>query len=214
MIKALIFDLDNTLYDERGYLRGVFGAFSERHGIDFQRIDTHLTGTQWLKSRDIFGDLLKKIDYYSSERQEELFELYQNLNVDIRLYADASVLIEKAGEKGVRLGIITNGVVKAQKNKIRCLGIENKFDSVVYARIFGKEHEKPRALPFEQSLRELGVGKSEAIFAGDDLNTDIAGARSFGMTAVLVDRSRAALRGHAADSIVHTLTDLEPYIQG
>lgn len=214
MIRALIFDLDNTLYDERGYFRGVFGAFAERHGIDFHKIDAHLTGAQWLKSSDIFGDVLRKIGYYTPERQEELFDLYQGLYVDIRLYEDASMLIKMASGRGVLLGIVTNGAVKAQQNKIRCLGVGNAFDSIVYARMFGKEHEKPRTIPFDQSLRELGVDKNEAIFVGDDPNTDIAGAKSFGMTSILVDRSSTAPRGHAADSVVHTLTELESYIRG
>ena len=83
MIKAVIFDLDNTLYDERLYFLKVFKRFCINHSVDFNQIHCVFTDELRRYSEDIFGDVLKKIDYYSIGRQNELFDLYKS--IDCRL---------------------------------------------------------------------------------------------------------------------------------
>ncbi len=153
MVKAVIFDLDNTLYDENSYFLKVFEAFSKIYNIDinlFKNIFNHIF---ILESRDIFTDILKKIDFYSQEKQKQLFELYKSIDCNLELYDEAYELINYLNNKNINIAIITNGVLEAQKNKVRVLDLEKITNKIVYAREFGKDFEKPHEKPYIQTAQ-------------------------------------------------------------
>lgn len=190
MIKAVIFDLDNTLYDESGYFLAVFRSFCKRRRLYMPGIGGILRSVLKSDSRDVFGDVLKKAGLYSWKFQEELFSLYRSVDTKLALYGDAADFISFAKRKGLKLGIITNGDVRAQRNKIKCLGVGKVFDRVVYARELGKLKEKPHAQAFRKALKGLNIKAREAVYVGDNFDTDIAGAKKAGIRAVLLRRNR------------------------
>ncbi|MBT0866748.1 HAD hydrolase-like protein, partial [Campylobacter coli] len=120
-IKAVIFDLDNTLYDENVYIAEVLDIFSKKYSLNFDKNKFIYNKDLRNKSNDIFSFWLNSINFYSKEYQEELFELYQNISCQLKLYNDAKILLDFLYKKGIKIGILTNGTVKAQKNKIKCL---------------------------------------------------------------------------------------------
>jgi len=187
-LKCLIFDLDNTLYDENSYFLEVFKTFARRNNIEFSKIDNVFSFSLRQNSNDVFGDVLKKLDLFSQELQEELFELYKTVDVKLKLYQDAEKLINFARKMGLKLGIITNGVVDVQRNKVKCLGIESLFDSIVYARKFGKENEKPSPEPYRSILGELKVNPQETIYVGDDPRIDLQGAEALNIATILIGK--------------------------
>ncbi|MGC6415295.1 MAG: HAD family hydrolase [Bacteroidia bacterium] len=182
-INSIIFDLDNTLYDENVYLELVFTEFFKKNNIDYD-ISSILTDKFRLKANDIFGEVLKDINEYSHKKQEALFELYKYINCKISLYDDAYDLISFLNIKNIKLGIITNGVIEAQKNKVKCLDLETKIDKIIYARSWGKEFEKPNPRPFAEALKLLKAKPSEVLYIGDNPKTDIMGAKAIGIKSV------------------------------
>ncbi|EAJ4452421.1 HAD family hydrolase, partial [Campylobacter coli] len=76
-IKAVIFDLDNTLYDENVYIAEVLDIFSKKYSLNFDKNKFIYNKDLRNKSNDIFSFWLNSINFYSKEYQEELFELYQ-----------------------------------------------------------------------------------------------------------------------------------------
>lgn len=184
MIKAVIFDLDNTLYDENEYFLKVFKDFSKKHGLDYISIKRLFTDEFRLKSRDIFTDMLILIDYYSEKNQNELFELYKTINHPLKLYCDAYEIIKFIASMNIKMAVITNGVVAVQKNKVKVLGVQNNIKNIIYARELGVEREKPNPKPFLKALEILNVRPSEALYIGDHPMTDIKGACNVGMNAV------------------------------
>jgi len=184
MIKALIFDLDNTLYDEKSYFLEVFRIFAKKYKLDFEFIKELLSDDFFLKSKDIFGDVLKKIGCYSVAKQNELFELYKTIDCKLDLYSEAYKIFDFAIKKNISLAIVTNGVLEAQKNKVKVLKLEKFTNCIIYAREFGKEYEKPHPLPFIKAIKCLKVNTSEAIYIGDHPFTDIKGAKKVGLKAI------------------------------
>ncbi|EAJ3421056.1 HAD family hydrolase, partial [Campylobacter coli] len=75
-IKAVIFDLDNTLYDENVYIAEVLDIFSKKYSLNFDKNKFIYNKDLRNKSNDIFSFWLNSINFYSKEYQEELFELY------------------------------------------------------------------------------------------------------------------------------------------
>lgn len=89
-----------------------------------------------------------------------------------------------------RTAIVTNGSADAQRQKVTALGFGEYVDTVVVA---GAEcAAKPAAEPFERALDTLGVEPAETVHVGDSLGTDVSGANSVGLRAVLIgERSEA-----------------------
>ncbi len=213
MVKGLIFDLDNTLYDEDLYFLEIFKVFSEKYNLDFEKIRSAFTHEFRLKSKDIFTDILKSINFYDSKFQAELFYLYNTINIHLPLYDDAKEILKFARKKKLKIAIITNGVLTAQKNKIRCLGIDKFVDSIVYAREYGKDFEKPHEKPYKKCLYDLGLDSQSVLFIGDDPLTDIFGASTCGMRTVFIRRGYLKNEAHSANYEIDNLLELTAIVE-
>jgi putative hydrolase of the HAD superfamily len=212
VIKAAIFDLDDTLYDQDNYYYAVCSGFASRYNFNADELMQHYRRLKG-KTQDIFGDVLKAIDKYSAERQEDFFKEYSTVNTNLELFSDAKELVSWLKEKKIRTGIITNGVPEVQKNKIKALKAEEQFDSIVYGRNWGKEMEKPHPKPFLQIMEELECSSEEIIFVGDTLETDIQGAINAGIKKnFLLDRNDRY--GQLNDiKIISTLTEMKQFFE-
>lgn len=174
--KLVIFDLDNTLYDESLYYKLVVAKFLKQEKININTKNV-INDLEIFKTKDVLGNILKQLKIYSNNRQRELFKVYKTLECSICIYKEAAELINFLKLKKIKIGIITNGVIEAQKNKVNCLDLENKVDKIIYARKWGIAHEKPSDKPFIEILKLFKVSNTEAIYIGDNPHTDIMGAK-------------------------------------
>ncbi|HEC92307.1 MAG TPA: HAD family hydrolase, partial [Candidatus Atribacteria bacterium] len=125
VIKAFIFDLDYVLFNEDLYYFAVFEKMSLFLNLDNEKLN--LMKKFYIKnkllSKDILGDILKNLKLYTPHLQEKFFEFYKTVYKPLPLYRDVKEVLFALRKKDYKLGIITNGTVEAQKNKIKCLGI-------------------------------------------------------------------------------------------
>jgi putative hydrolase of the HAD superfamily len=191
-IKLVAFDLDNTLYNENEYLESVITKFCEHHQFDNKLFIEDFRKIQ-RNSGDIFGSLLKMQGIFSKELQEELFSLYQSINIILQPYKHATSILNKLKEKSIRTAIITNGDLKSQENKIESLGLNDKVDLIIYARKWGKEFEKPHAMPFEYLLRYFSCLPSEILYVGDNQQTDIEACTRVGIEGIKIESDEQLL---------------------
>jgi putative hydrolase of the HAD superfamily len=103
-----------------------------------------------------------------------------------RLFEDATFALTQRGG-AVRLGLVTNGESETQREKLDVLEIADLFDVVVVSGEVGVA--KPSAEIFAVALDALSVPPARAWHVGDNLSTDVAGARAAGLTAVWLNRS-------------------------
>lgn len=87
-------------------------------------------------------------------------------------------------DRGYKLGIISNGKSVKQWEKIIRLGLHHFFDAVVISEDVGSE--KPDSRIFEVAMEKLNVKPWEAVYVGDDLETDILGANITGMVSIRI----------------------------
>ena len=105
-------------------------------------------------------------------------------------FEDTKPALESLRERGYRLGVITN--LRADLEPlIRRAGLEGAFDFSVTSAQAGME--KPHPPIFQEALRRAGVAvpglaPAEALHVGDQVRSDVAGARAAGMQAALLDR--------------------------
>jgi putative hydrolase of the HAD superfamily len=189
VIEAVLFDLDDTLFDQRAWLTGAWLAVAEageRLGLDADRFHTALVDiaaegsarggiidralTRMGATRDV-GPLVAAFKAHRPPR--------------LPLYPDAARALARLDGR-VALGLVTDGDPGIQRSKLRALGIAGRFDAVVLSDELGRDRRKPHPAPFLAVLDALGVGPDRAVFVGDRPDKDIAGGNGVGLRTVRV----------------------------
>ena len=181
-IKVLAFDLDNTIFSEIIFFKKIIKNCA--HKIMYKDDDVELFDVVYnSNSKDLFGDFLRKVNKYSTYNQNILFSEYKFGKLELKIKRSRLLMLSKCRDR-FKTCLLTNGVLQAQKNKIKSLGIEDLFDSIMYARSNGIENEKPNSKAFKMICNHFKCKPSEVMFVGDHPINDILGAKKFGMTAV------------------------------
>jgi len=190
-IKALLFDLDDTLYDEKQFVKSGFIEVAEfvedKLKIDkdfFYKIliDIFNGGSRG----NIFNLALEKVNIVSDEDIiSSMVKIYRGHNPNIRLEEDVKSLIIKLKEI-YSLGIVTDGYFKVQKKKVQVLKLEELFDSIIYTDEYGREYWKPNVFGYKLALERFQIVPGEAVYIGDNPYKDFIGAKKIGISTVRV----------------------------
>ena len=208
-IRGIGFDLDNTVYSEDEYFREIIRlAGKVLKESDFYHQET-FNKVRSSSTSDFFGDYLKEMGCYSFERQEQLFRLYKTASIEVQVPEQNVDILLKLKDK-YKTAVLTNGVIEAQKNKVRLLGVEELVHTVIFAREKGKEFEKPHFNAFQRLADGLGFASEEILFIGDNPITDIEGARRFGMLTIWTSEWKSSKQENkvGADFQISLLNDL------
>ncbi len=211
-VKAVFFDAAGTLFTVNGSVGAIYADLARQHGKDVAVADleagfrryfatappmafpgvapTQIPALekQWWKTlvSDVFSlsGAFPRFDEYFAV----LFGFFAQAEA-WKLYPETIETLEKLKEHGLTLGVISNFDSRLF-GLLDGLGIAQFFDPVVISTQVGAA--KPEAAIFAQALSQTGLQASEAIHIGDSYDADIIGARTAGLTPVLVDRSGKA----------------------
>lgn len=189
-LKAIIFDLDDTLYSERDYVKSGFIAVDEylqtKTGIEgfFRSAWTMYTN----KVRgNTFNLALDEIGIsYDEEFISELVDTYRLHLPEINLSREVTQTLEKL-KKDYPLGLITDGHHHSQRKKIEALELEAIFDLLIVTDELASERKdwKPSPVPFELAQEHFQASPSELIYIGDNLNKDFIAPNKLGWHSIL-----------------------------
>ena len=157
MIKAVIFDLDDTLYDYKALERAAFecvgGLVRERLGVSEEQYeDAFMRARQTTKemlgetatshSRMLyFQKTLEYLDIRPLYLALEMYETYWGFFLDnMCLYPGARELLEALHEKYIRVGVCTDLLAHIQHRKLRRLGMIDDVDCMVTSEEIGRAH--------------------------------------------------------------------------
>lgn len=210
MKKLLIFDLDDTLYDEADYLREVFGRFCSGSELTEKDVENYLSQftRQNLAEKDLLTHFLEHINRLSESNHEELFQHYRNINCKIALFPGFYELLNQLSSAKVLTSVLTNGVVSVQANKVRLLGLTAKVDRIFYARQpKGLEGEKPNTFAFLRVCDYYGVKPMNCLMVGDSKTNDYEPALKLGMGAILFDKQEYVNSAAYRNTIMREIND-------
>lgn len=147
-MRAVLFDLDDTLYPEREFVESGFRVVARFLGSRFDLNESVLVRRMWglLETRGrgrIFDALLGELNLYTEERLNTLVHLYRSHRPAIRLDESVRKTLRTLRDRGMRLGIVTDGMASVQRKKIASLEVEGLFDALVCTDELGREHWKP-----------------------------------------------------------------------
>jgi putative hydrolase of the HAD superfamily len=194
-VRAVLFDIDDTLYDHMQWLRGAFlrvGRLLEaKFGLSGEVVrDTLLSIAEVRTSAagDLFDVLLEWLGVPGDgELIGEMVEaFYSHRPERLEPYPGVRETLTTLREERRRTGIVSDGREEVQLHKLEALGLADLFDVVVISDAYGRKRRKPSAFPYLLALEKLGVRAGESVYVGDNPNKDFIGARRIGMRTIRV----------------------------
>lgn len=205
-MKAVIFDLDDTLFDHTTSATTAVRAWVATFGltptdelvtrwfeIEQRNFDGWLAGTLTHQGqrRARLREFLPLIEQPVPAGDPELDEMFDGF---LALYArswaafpDAAPALDVAQSNGWRIGVLTNGSTRQQNSKLAAIGLAKSVDAVSTSEDLG--FSKPAAEAYHLTCKALGVEPVETMMIGDNLELDVLGARAAGLTAYHLDRA-------------------------
>jgi putative hydrolase of the HAD superfamily len=208
----LVFDVDDTLYLERSYVRSGFEAVHEfvvqehRVGGFLERAWALFEGGS--RGR-IFDDVLASMGVDASPSLvNQLVACYRTHRPRIELLADARRCIEASFERYI-LAAVTDGPVESQRAKVRALELHTWLTQVILTAELGEGFGKPHPRAFEQIARSVGAGTS-FVYVADNPRKDFGGPKSLGWTTVRVRRPQSLhVAVPSGSEVDHEVEDLD-----
>ena len=200
MIKAVIFDLDDTLISEKEYIKSGYKEIAKYinkiYKIDnINNIYDKLIGLFNLDSKYVFNRIL---EYYNIEYNEDqikkLIKIYRSHIPNIKFYGDVIPFLNKLKSKKIKLGIITDGYIETQRAKLNKLGAFDIFDYIIITEELGKEFWKPNPKAFEIMKEKLNVKFQEMMYIGDNPKKDFYISKIYPIKTIRILRSDAVYK--------------------
>lgn len=184
---CVVFDIDDTLYLERDYVRSGFRAVEDAHGIA-GFADVAWTFFSQGSRGKIFNQTLDELGLACTERViRELVHSYRVHEPRIALLPDAAKWLD-LHSRSYYLGCVTDGPMASQRAKIGALGIRRRCDYIILTDELGEGFGKPdiRSFKMISFLSTLPVGRH--VYVADNPAKDFQGPKALGWRTVRVRR--------------------------
>jgi len=194
-MKAIIFDLDNTLIDFmkikrtacRAAVDAMVKAGLKADGDHAFKLIFKLYDEYGYEYRHVFEALMKKltgkVDYgivaagivaYRKAREGLLVS-----------YPDVLPTLRKLQKKGIKLAIVTDAPRIEAWIRLAAMGIQDEFDVVIT--YDDSKEKKPSLKPFKLALKKLKMNPEDVIIIGDSISRDIVPAKELGAKTILAE---------------------------
>lgn len=216
MIKAVIFDLDNTLIDfmrmkrlscdaavsamidsgldvNKGRAMKELFALYDKYGLEEKRIFQ-----KFLKK------LAKKIDY---EVLASGIVAYRRVRAGfLEPYPHVSEILFELKRRGIKLAIVSDAPRLKAWIRLVSMKINHLFDVVIT--FDDTKQMKPSTIPFKVAFKKLKIKPAECLMVGDRPERDIKGAKKLGMLTCFARYGNPKAKGSGADYEVNDIKEL------
>jgi putative hydrolase of the HAD superfamily len=231
--RHLFFDLDNTLYDfDTNAFLAMREAFTQLGLIEqlppfeqFFPVYAKINDELWALYREkkIIKDALRELRFekslghfgvYPTIPYSEIDDLYLKLMItQTNLFPETIEVLTELKKRGYQLYIITNGFKEVQDEKLINTGLARFMTHVFISEDI--KSPKPQYEIFEYSIKSSNARKSESLMIGDSWESDIIGAKNFGIDQVLFNPSKRITEYEPYDEptfVIEKLSDLLTFL--
>jgi putative hydrolase of the HAD superfamily len=212
---VLIFDLDDTLYEELTYVKSGFhavaGKLEGEFGWDAEGSCRYMLEVLEEQGRGgVFDRLLERHGRRTRTLVEACVKIYRHHRPRIRLSREADALLRKLGK--TPLYLVTDGHKVAQEHKVAALGLLYRFRKVYLTHRYGLGHAKPSTRCFERIRARECCRWDQMAHVGDNPAKDFVNLTPLGVHTVRVltgaHRNTAARPGYDAACRIPDLSHL------
>ena len=194
-IKAIIFDLDDTLYDCSGTLvvrgrRQVAKTIARL--INSSKEEAYSLQLEMEEKYGVKANIYEKIAshyHLPGTYAQELLEEFIHVEIsNIILFSDVIDTLMQLKSKGYRLLLVTSGDMEIQRKKIDVLGLNNRyFDDIV---ITERNKNQLKKACFQEIMKRYNLQAEEVICVGDKIDDELTASKSLGMVTVMFEHGR------------------------
>ena len=207
MLRIVLFDLDDTLYDyQQAHRAGLqkallnwneyekplkFQEFNDLYARSRSWIKKFLTDTAASHSRALYFRKLvesEKGKPNTDQITSLLDSYYDGFYESMQLFPEVMNTLNKLQDLNYGLGIVTNMQANIQYQKLTLLGVGDKFDCIVTSESVG--HEKPNPLIFFHTLSLMDGKPKNTFMVGDSMKNDIEPAAFIGIKPIWFNPNR------------------------
>ena len=191
VICGVVFDIDDTLYFEREFVRSGFAHVAALAGRS--ESETRAVG-EWLEDAfdagvraDTFDRLLAAFpDLSARVSTSNLVDAYRAHLPAIGLAPGVESTLNGLRARGLRLGVLSDGPLASQAAKAAALGLNRWFEPILLTASLGPHATKPSTVGFEAIAREWGIPHAELSYVADNPEKDFAGPRRLGWLTIRI----------------------------
>lgn len=197
MIKAVVFDLDDTLYLEADFVRSGFQCVGEwcrtAHGI------AGVDKVAWRlfcegRRGNIFNLALAELRVpRAKEMVLHMVQVYRTHKPTINLPADSAECIKQL-RGNHKLGLITDGPAEMQWNKIRTLQLDSCLDEIIVTADLGDGFSKPHERAFVKMEEQFSETGAALVYVADNPSKDFVAPAKRGWRTIRVTREGCLYR--------------------
>jgi len=207
MITTVVFDLDDTLYDEVEYCKSGFSAVARflanlpgvpTAGLIFDTFWKEFASGNHTKTFNAGLDQLGVS--YDDKFIEELVKVYRDHRPKIKLPQDSRDTLNQLSGK-YTLALLTDGFLPAQKLKVQTLGIEKYFKCIIYTEELGRQFWKPSPVGFEKLLQTLNEKPQNVAYIADNPAKDFIAPNKLGILTIQLIRPARIHTESAAEAV-------------
>ncbi len=205
IVRAVLFDLDDTLFDHfscsRAALRAVHASDAGLAAVPFEALERrHAELLEQLHADVMIGRTA--IDDARRERFRRLYgaaglspdealvsataSAYKQAYLDARRAMAGAAALLPLVKARARVGVVSNNRLDEQREKLRECALEPFIDALVVSEELGVSKPDPRI--FRVALERVGAAANETVMLGDSWTADVAGARACGIRAIWFNR--------------------------
>ena len=179
-LKGVIFDLDDTLYSEKQYVRSGYREIAKTLS------DVKDAEKRWWQlfeeGKPAIDELLSENGIDSENKKAECLRVYRYQRPNITLYPGVENILETLRVSGYKLGVITDGRVEGQQAKIEALNLRKYFEDIIITdSLGGIQYRKPCEKAFEIMQERWQIPFSKMMYVGDNISKDFNAPEILGM---------------------------------
>jgi putative hydrolase of the HAD superfamily len=224
-IKAVLFDVDETLFDRILAQKTVLELIVRQLPQVFTGYASERVLAAFLESDQLYTDMFNSGAASEGSRDKRSRLFLQLLGIDekytttitglyvkdyplVKAHVDDAIPVVKELSRKYKLGVVSNGFTDVQYRKLEAMGLRDLFSCVVLSEEFGIR--KPDSRIFHRAASLLHVAPVECLYVGDSYVNDVVGAKAAGMQACWLNRESLKMPDENVkpDFIIHRFEEL------
>ncbi len=211
-IRAVVFDMDNTLFDFVEAKIKACKAVVEYLGLsdEWELLNYFLRRVHGFEDNRNIRDFMQDKGVYSQKKFEVCCQIYEDVKLqNIQPYPGVRDVLERLKKMRLKLAVVTDALNGHALKRLQRAELIHFFDVVVSGDMTGKRKPEPDSIKL--ALNRLGVHPREAVMVGDSLRRDIEAGRRLGMITVYAaygDRNFFEEKRGKADFVIENAMEL------